>query len=1304
MRHVSSLPVRQTVIQQLKTYYLRMKKVYHIVSIFFFILGFTINLNAQINEMVFHKVSLKDGLSHNNVYTIIQDNLGFMWFGTQDGLNRYDGYRFIIYRHDSKNPNTLGTGNFGKMIQDTSGVFWFGTYGGGLNRFDPKTNLFKHYTSKVDDPNSISNNQSLFVFRDMDNDLWIGTVNGLNKFNEKEEKFTRYLPDPDNPNSLSQMRAKSICQTSDGILWIGTDDGLNRLDKSKGIFKHYKHNPNDKNSIGSNTVQNMLVDKNGIIWIATRDGGLNRFDPKTEIFTKFLNNPNDPTTISDNKVEYLFIDTYNQFWIGTYEGGLNLFDPQTVKFKRFLHDPKDPKSISSNRIECIYEDRSKVLWIATRGGGVNKLDLKPAKFKNLVHEPNNPNSLPQSSIMAVTTDKEENIWIGTDGGGLTRYNLAKNEFLHFKHNPNNKNTISKNRIFSILVDKEGVIWAGTYQGGLNRIEYKNGKYNINHYLNNPKSESSISNNQINSIVEDKNGDLWFGSANGLNKLVKTDNPQTYYFKNYFQQLSDTDNIVDNYMGYVFIDSKDRIWIAAYYSGLFEFDRINEKFISYSPRKSQPDDYQTDIHALTVFEDSDGKIWVGTESNGILQFDLETKKFISHPRNDVFQGSMIVGILEDEMKNFWISTSRGLTKYTAWNKSINTYTFSHHLESGGFNRNSAHKSDDGTIFFGSNAALSYFNPLEVTNNPYLPNVVITDFKILNKSDWNSTLTNSKMFKNSSEIILSHKDYFFTIEFAALDFTTSTENEYMYMLEGFNKEWVDATETRSATFTNLDPGLYTFKVKACNNDKIWNEFPTELKIRVIPPIWKRPWFFASEILLVLLLLWFYIRIRTNALTRDKKNLEQKVDERTKEINLQKEELATQAENLEVINKQLEEHQNHLEELVKVRTADLEIAKDRAEEADRLKSAFLANMSHEIRTPMNAIIGFSNLLYDPEIDKDQQQEMINLIVKNSNTLLTLIDDIIDTAKIEAEQLKIIERECNLQSIFQNLFDYYEENKQPNLNIKFNLNDYYLKNSLVIKSDPYRLQQILTNLLSNAIKFTENGSIDIGYDLERRKVDNCILFWVKDTGIGILPEQQKNMFARFTRIEDNRKKIYRGAGLGLSITKNLIEMLGGKIWVESEIEKGSVFNFTIPYKLISIAGEEPIVTMKTSSKYRWNEKVILIAEDEESNFKFLDMVIRKTNAKLLWAKTGVEAIKLCHENQNLDIVLMDIKMPEMDGIEAIKEIRKSFKTLPIIVQTAFSMPEDRHLCIDAGANDFIAKPIGTEKLLTLIDKFLTI
>ncbi|MFP4023300.1 MAG: two-component regulator propeller domain-containing protein [Thiohalospira sp.] len=1272
-------------------------------GIILFLSLITKNSFSQNSEYTFEKLTVKNGLSHNNVYTIYQDQLGFLWFGTQDGLNKYDGYNFTIYRHEPDNPNSLSTGNFGKIYQDSSGIFWFGTFGGGIDKYDPKTNKFSNLSNKINDPNSLSNNQITFFFKDSFEDLWVGTSSGgLNKLNKDGETFTRYQHNPNDSTTLSHVRAKCICETSDGMLWIGTGNGLNRFNRKTGKFKHYYHNKNNKNSLSANSIQYILADKNDIIWIATRNGGLNKFNPKTEEFTHYMHDPNNPTSINDNKVEFLFIDSYEQFWVGTYEGGLNLFNPEKGTFEHFTHNPNYSESISSNRIEYIFEDKSKVLWIGTRGGGINKLDLKPKKFKNYKHDPFNKKSLPNTSIMAIDCDSEGNLWIGTDGGGLTRFNPQNHTFKYFKHNPNNSNTISADRVWSVKVDRQGVIWAGTYLGGLNRIEYKNGKYQITRYLHSNKP-NSISSNQINSILEDNKGNIWMGTSDGLNKLIKEGNPDNYYFKVFKQNKNDSLIFIDNYISTIYIDSKQRFWVGSYVGGLFRFLPDQEDFINYDPAKLDSSEFKRPIHVISIYEDKNNKLWVGTESNGLLHFDYEKMNFTPHPKNQAIQSNMIMGLLEDDMGNLWIATSRSLAKYSPWNNNINNYTFTDGLESSGFNRNACLKTPNSLLYFGSNAALSYFNPLEVGNNPFHPNVVITDFKVLNESEWKNNLTPfTKIIHEGNEIVLNPKDYFFTIEFAALDYTTPTKNHYQYMLEGFDQDWIDATNQRTATYTNLDPGSYIFKVKGSNNDQIWNETPTEIKIKILPPFYQKPWFYILETVFILLIIFAYVRFRTRKLRIDKKILERKVEERTREINLQKEELQTQAENLEKINQKLEEHQNHLEKLVNERTKDLEIAKNRAEEADKLKSAFLANMSHEIRTPMNAIIGFTNLLSDSDISTNQKTELIDLIIKNSHSLLNLIDDIIDIAKIEAGQLKILKKECFVNNLMRDLFEDFQIRYEHNKNIKIKIDEKVLNTPLKIKADYYRLQQVFNNILDNAIKFTEKGIVEFGYLTDKLENENKLIFYVKDTGIGLTNEQQNAIFSRFTKIEHNKKKIYRGAGLGLAISKNLVEMMGGKIWVDSELNKGSTFFFSIPFKEVTTKLKPNISEQKPKQKYNWKDKTILIAEDEESNYKFLEMVMRKTQSEILWAKNGKQVIDICQGKQNIDLILMDIKMPEMDGIEAIKKIRKERNNVPIIVQTAFSMPEDRNLSFDAGATDFISKPVAQEKILSIINKYM--
>ncbi|MEE4198277.1 MAG: two-component regulator propeller domain-containing protein [Bacteroidales bacterium] len=1150
------------------------KKITMYVIIMFFIV-LTKNGFSQNQDYEFEKLTVKNGLSHNNVYAIYQDQLGFLWFGTQDGLNKYDGYNFTIYRHEPGNENSLLTGNFGKIYQDSSGIFWFGTFGGGIDKYNPRTNKFKNLSNDPNDPTSLSNNQITFFFMDSFNELWVGTSSGgLNKLNKDGETFTRYQHNPNDSTSLSHPRAKCICETSDGTLWIGTGNGLNQFNRETGKFRHYYHDPKNRNSLSANSIQHILADKNDMLWIATRNGGLNKFNPETEEFTHFMNDPDNPESINDNKVEFLYIDSYNQFWVGTYEGGLNLFDPEEETFKHFTHNPNYSESISNNRVEYIFEDRSKVLWIGTRGGGINKLDLKPKKFKNYKHDPFNKNSLPHTSIMALDHDQEGNLWIGTDGGGLTRYNPETGIFKHFKHSAHQLNTISGDRVWSVKVDRQGIIWAGTYLGGLNRIEFKNGKYTVTRYLNS-RDPQSISSNQINSILEDNEGNIWLGTSDGLNKLIKEGNPENYHFKVYTQNKGDSLIFIDNYISSIYIDSKQRFWVGSYVGGLFRFFPDKEQFINYNPSQLDSSEFKSPIHVITIYEDKNNQLWIGTESNGLLHFDYEKMSFSPHPRNQALQSNMIMGMLEDDMGNFWISTSRTLAKYTPWNKNINNYTFTDGLESSGFNRNACLKASNGLMYFGSNAALSYFNPLKVGRNPFYPKVVITDFRVLNKSEWKNNLTPfAKTIHENNEIILNPKDYFFTIEFAALDYTTPTKNHYQYMLEGLDEDWIEASNTRSATYTNLDPGSYLFKVKGSNNDKIWNETPTEIKIKILPPFYKKTWFYILELVFILLIIVGYIRFRTRKLRIDKKILEKNVEERTREINLQKEELEAQADNLEKINQKLEQHQNHLEKLVNDRTKDLEIAKNRAEEADKLKSAFLANMSHEIRTPMNAIIGFTNLLSDQDMGTDQKTELIDLIIKNSHSLLNLIDDIIDIAKIESGQLRIIKKECDVNQLMNELFEDLQIRVEHNKNIKIIVDEKALQNPVKVYTDYYRIQQIFNNLTDNAIKFTEQGFVEFGYLTDSLKSENQLIFYVKDTGIGLTSEQQNTIFSRFTKVEHDKKKIYRGAGLGLAISKNLVEMLGGKIWVESALNKGSTFFFSIPFvqQESELVSNEPI------------------------------------------------------------------------------------------------------------------------------------
>lgn len=1079
---------------------------------------------CQNNEVVFEKLTIRDGLSHNNVYSIIQDSLGYMWFGTQDGLNRYDGQSISVFRHDPTNSNSLSTSNFGKIHQDRLGYYWFGTFGGGVDRYDPKTNTFKNYPQNPKDTNSISNNQILFIFEDQAGTLWFGTPDGgLNRYNRKTDNFTRFKNDPSDPNSLNHNRAKCMCQTNDGTLWVGTLHGLNKFNEKKGTFTHFSHDPENSNSLGANIIQNMVADKNGNIWIATYEGGLNRFDPATNTFIRFTNDPNSKNSISDNKVNCIFIDSENYIWIGTYDGGLNKFDPNTETFTHYKHNPNNPNSISSNRIEYLYEDKAKVLWIGTRGGGINKFDLKPHKFNNLTYIAGKAEGTPQYAVMAINSDKKGNVWIGTDGGGLIKYNPKEYSFTHFNKGQSKSSTISSNRIWALLFDRDSTLWVGTYLDGLFSIKYKNEKYNIKQYQSVPNDPSSLSHNQVNALMEDNVGNIWIATSNGLNKLVKQGN--TIKISRYYHSVEGSNAFVDNYINSMAQDKKGRIWIGSYQGGLIEFDPKREKFTPHIPANIDTSTFLGKIKLLTIFEDSHYNLWVGTESSGLLQYNYEKNQYLPHPNNISLSQNMINDIIEDDEENLWISSTRGISKYSLKTKSFNFYTVTDGIEGAGFNRNATHKSANGTLYFGSNAGITYFKPEQVTNNPYIPKITVTDFKILNHSVWDKNLMPPHFAKN--EIELTHKDYFFSIHFASFDYTNPTKNGYKYKLEGFNDDWVEIGTNNSATFTNLNPGTYFFKVTGSNNDKIWNEKPAELKIRIVPPIWRRTWFYLLEALLITLAIFTYIKYRTRKLTRDKRILEENVTQRTLEINSKKQELENTLEKLKSTQAQLIQS----EKMASV-------------------GILTAGIAHEINNPLNYIQGGITALetYIHENAKEHLSEIDPLIeiieegVKRTSQIVRTVNRFNRSVESSTE-------DCDIHAIIDNCLLMLRYQMHSRVTIEKN----YCNAPLLMQANEGKLHQVFLNILTNAEQAIDtNGKIIITTGNE----NSSFFITIADNGCGISKENMSKISDPFFTTKDPGK----GTGLGLSIVYSIIKDHNGSITYESEVGKGTMVKILLP------------------------------------------------------------------------------------------------------------------------------------------------
>ncbi len=1091
----------------------------------------SINSYSHSYDLKFSRLTVRDGLSHNNVYAIVQDNYGYLWFGTQDGLNRYDGKKIKVFRNEVDNSNSLSTSNFGKILIDRAGNYWFGTFGGGIDRYNPVTNTFKNFSYLPNDSNSISNNQIIFIFEDSKGNLWFGTPDGgVNKYNNDCENFTRYNYSENDPNSLSGNRANCMCETPDGTLWIGTENGLNRYDSANGRFHRYYHSPNTRNSLSGNFIQSMIANDDGTMWIAIHGGGLNHFDPKTNTFKRYTHISSNEKSISDDKADCLLKDSNGNLWVGTYEGGLNMFNPETGEFTHYMNDPNNDYSISSNRIEYLFEDNSKVFWIGTRGGGLSKIDLKPKKFNNLRHNPTAKQSLSQHNITAISSDKKGNIWIGTDGGGLTRFNTKNHQFYHFTNIPGNENSLSNNRVWSVLVDSNDVVWAGTYQGGLNRIQRRENGLYFQKFVSNPSNKSSLSSNQINCIFQDNEAQLWFGTAQGLNKLVTSDESNLTFNSYKHSSFNYAFKTNDNYVNSVIQDKQDRIWVGSYQSGLYEFDPKMEEFTHFVPNINDSLNFLKTLNLMTLFCDSHGDIWIGTESRGLLKLDKENRLTEQHPNNQELKKSTIIGMVEDDYKNLWIVTTGVLYRYSLSDSSFISFSYDDGIEVNGFNRNSFHKSSDGKLYFGGNAALTYFHPKQVTKNPYIPKVTITDFKILSKSIWdNSLIPFVYNLHIDNRVTLTHMDYLFSIDFASLDFTNPQKNKFSYTLEGFNNEWIETGTDNSVTFTNLNPGKYTFKVKGSNNDLVWNYEPVEFQIQIVPPLWKRPWFIFVQVVAFVLLVILYIRYRTYRLRKDKAVLESSVKNRTKELYLKNEQLETALEKLKSTQIQLIQSE-------KMATVGV----------------LTSGISHEINNPLNFIHGGVTILekYVNENLQAHQKELLPLvdIIMEGVVRVTTIIQTLDQFSRETDSYT---NTCDVHSIIDNCLFLLKQRFADRIAVKTNFSDELPP----IRGNEGRLHQMFFNILFNADQSIENnGEISISTKVNQ----NDILIEIADTGCGI----RKDLISKITDPFFTTKEPGEGVGLGLSLVYAIVKEHGGEIKFESEEHKGTTVMLKLPIR----------------------------------------------------------------------------------------------------------------------------------------------
>jgi serine phosphatase RsbU (regulator of sigma subunit)/ligand-binding sensor domain-containing protein len=809
-----------------------------------------VDTNGQENRIRFEELSIEEGLSQTIVYSIAQDNEGFMWFATEDGLNRYDGYHFTVIRHDPEDTSSLGYNHLLALKVDSRGILWVGTFLKGLDRYDKNNDSFTHYRSDINDPSTISNDMVRCIHEDSNGDIWVGTDDGLNRFDFSEGTFTRYLHDPDDPESLGPGRVMTICHCADGYIWAGTDlGGLCKLDPATGKFSRFVHEPGDPAGLPHNSIASLHPARNGNLWVGTNGGGLALLDKESGRFRHFAADPDDPERLCNPAVFAIYEDREGTVWLGTNGGGLCRYDQDSGKFMTFVNDPNDPTSISYNEIYAIYEDRSGVIWLGTYGGGANKFDLKRKKFVHYRYDPNSSNSLGHPIVWSILEDEPGILMIGSHGGGLDILDRKTQRYRNFRHDPSDPHSLSADIVRVVYKDRDGRIWIGTNGGGLCEFDKATGSFVC--FMNDPDDPSSISHDQIRSIYQDSSGDLWIGTnGGGLNMMDR----ESGSFTRYIHDPGDPGTISNNYIRVIFEDSEGGFWLGTQGGGLNRMDRESGVFSAY---RNDPED-STSINSDFVFsilEDARGFLWLGTWGGGMVSFDRRNGIFTAYTEEDGLPSNSIYGALEDQFGNMWMSSNNGICRFDPREKICKTYNERDGLQSNEFNGNSFFRSPSGEMFFGGTEGFNAFYPAEIKDNPFIPPVVITSFSKLNED-----VRFDEAISELDEIRLTHRDYVFGFEFAALEYSAPEKNRYAYKMEGLDDDWVYTDhEKRFASYTTLPPGKYRFRVKASNNDGVWNEAGASVKIVILPPLWMTWWFRVGVILLLAGLILFLYRRR-------------------------------------------------------------------------------------------------------------------------------------------------------------------------------------------------------------------------------------------------------------------------------------------------------------------------------------------------------------------------------------------------------------------------------------------------------------
>ncbi|MBN2521226.1 MAG: response regulator [Bacteroidales bacterium] len=1222
------------------------------------------------DNIIFH--SLPSEFDYRAIRCIIKDYKGLMWFGTQNGLIRFDGVNLKAYEHDADDAKSIRYNTVNAILEDKNQNLWIGT-SQGLNLYNRLHDNFNTIYSKTGQEHILDYTFIGSLSAGNDSNLWIGTFSqGLFSYNIYTGQINHYeIESAGNTN----INITDILSDSVKNLWIGTQSGLVFYDINTNRFHWFHNNIDDPLSISGNHISSIQQDCFGNIWVGTLGKGLNLIEKTGNSYTfqHFFSNSG-RSRISSNAINKLFADAHGNLWIGTENDGLNKFNINTGKIEVYKSEIGNEKSINSSSVWSIYGDNEGRIWIGSYNKGISVIDTNYSKFESYQSNPYATITLPNNDVRGFcATNNGKKIWIATDGGGICRFDLKTCSFDKVERSNAKHKSLSNNSILSIISDSGDNIWIGSWGGGVDRLTH-NGALIKNYKI---ESKTGVGNNKINTLYQDIRGNIWVGT-NGSGLYIYNENKDQFEIFIYTSILNER-----SYISALQSDLDSTFWIGTLIGLIYlKIDAHNN--VVQAKRFATDNSSISSNSVQTILIDDNKKIWLGTYNGGANILNPHDESFRIFRKKDGLSSNNISGILEDNEGNIWISTNAGISRIDINTSEITIYTTADGLNSNDFYSKSCLKAKNGALLFGSEKGFNLIHPEQIKTNPHIPNIMLTGLKINNTPVDITTKTAplNKQLNETDTLILNYKQTSFSIDFVALNYTRPGQNQFAYMLEGYDDDWNYIGTKTTANYTKVNPGKYTFKVKGSNNDGLWNEKPTSLKIIIKPPYWKTWWayilytFIISSIILIVFKDWQGgIRIR---------------------------------------------NQLELEKL----------AKEKEHELNEKNMQFFTNISHEFRTPLSLIIGPLESLINSTQSKIKEQLLI--IQKNANRLHSLTNNLIDLRKLEEGGISLKIQEGDILDCIKAVSEYFKVYFKRQ-NIKFSIDT--TETDLIGWFDTEKLTTILINLLANARKYTpKNGSIRIEVkcknffteqdqypqSLTSGEFNSRILeVSVIDSGIGIQPDEIPFVFDKFYQTSSGRKLKKYGTGIGLTLTKGLVEMHNGKIRVASKPNLETIFSFEIPidktaYKPEDIVMEpanilERELFLDDYEALEVNEKIsdaedeedikeqksrVLIVEDNNDLRLYLQRELGRVFSILL-ASDGDEGLDIALKDTP-DLIISDILMPNKSGIELCKDIKSDIRTshIPFILLTAKSTVNEQIEGIDIGADAYITKPFNLKLL----------